>query len=308
MEHGADGLFESALAALDGHDDVAWAHVATATELARTYTFVVVPNAALRERAEALAVQHDLPLVRAILAFTKATATTNDPSAFVAASELFDDAGSPSWSRLSRANAVRYFAGVGQLTNAEALLETPRRPSDGPTRGALALGELQVVLIQGQLADVARRAREELCHLPAPNSTLMGSQIGLTYESLARVAFFSGERDVLVWVVEELEAGGKSTAGRRHAAVASAHLSVLDRAADGRTGRGPNAATLRDRLASSATGGGLLQRETPYLALAAADPDWIAAERAEHRTIRRRGPTRAVRHVALRRRARTVRC
>ena len=30
----------------------------------------------------------------------------------------------------------------------------------------------------------------------------------------------------------------------------------------------------------SATGGGLLQRETPYLAIAAGDPDWIAAERA----------------------------
>ena len=28
------------------------------------------------------------------------------------------------------------------------------------------------------------------------------------------------------------------------------------------------------------TGGGLIQRETPYLALAAGDPDWIAAERA----------------------------
>ena len=30
----------------------------------------------------------------------------------------------------------------------------------------------------------------------------------------------------------------------------------------------------------SATGGGLLRRETPYLAIAAGDPEWIAAERA----------------------------
>ena len=38
--------------------------------------------------------------------------------------------------------------------------------------------------------------------------------------------------------------------------------------------------TLRDRIVGSVTGGGLIQRETPYLALAAGDPEWIAAERA----------------------------
>ena len=56
------------------------------------------------------------------------------------------------------------------------------------------------------------------------------------------------------------------------------------------------------------TGGGLLQRETPYLAIAAGDPDWIAAERAviEQFADRRRS-TRALLHEPRRRRPRTAR-
>ena len=51
---------------------------------------------------------------------------------------------------------------------------------------------------------------------------------GLAYESVARVAFFSGERDVLAWAAAALGEGAKSKVARRLAAVAAAHLSVLD--------------------------------------------------------------------------------
>ena len=52
--------------------------------------------------------------------------------------------------------------------------------------------------------------------------------------------------------------------------IAAAHLHLLD---------GPDA-TLRDRVIGSVTGGGRLQRETPYLSIAAANRDWISADRA----------------------------
>ena len=63
-------------------------------------------------------------------------------------------------------------------------------------------------------------------------------------------------------------------------AVAAAHLSVLDEASPTSSARTAVESTLRERVVGSATGGGLLRRETPYLAIAAGDPEWIAAERA----------------------------
>jgi DNA-binding CsgD family transcriptional regulator len=102
----------------------------------------------------------------------------------------------------------------------------------------------------------------------------------LAYESVARVALFSGERGILAWAASTLGEGAKSTMERRIAAVAAAHLSVLDRGSADSSARTAVESTLRDRLIGSPTGGGLLRRETPYLAIAAGDPDWIESERA----------------------------
>ena len=77
----------------------------------------------------------------------------------------------------------------------------------------------------------------------------------------------------------KLSEGAKSKVARRLAAVAAAHLSVLEENSADSSARTVVESTLRDRLIGSATGGGLLRRETPYLAVAAGDPEWIAAER-----------------------------
>ena len=78
-ERSAEGLFESALAALEGRDDIAWAHVAMAAESARSFTWVVVADEQLRVRAAALAAEHDLVLIRAHLAFTSAAIDHEGP-------------------------------------------------------------------------------------------------------------------------------------------------------------------------------------------------------------------------------------
>ena len=64
------------------------------------------------------------------------------------------------------------------------------------------------------------------------------------------------------------------------AAVAAGHLGILNGADGDRGSRERIDSTLRARVHGTVTGGGLLRRETPYLAIAAADPEWIAAERA----------------------------
>jgi DNA-binding CsgD family transcriptional regulator len=71
----------------------------------------------------------------------------------------------------------------------------------------------------------------------------------------------------------------KSPTARRMAVVASAHLSLFDGPTSDAADRDRTEPTVRERLTRSVTGGGLLQRETPYLAVAAADPDWIADTR-----------------------------
>jgi DNA-binding CsgD family transcriptional regulator len=101
----------------------------------------------------------------------------------------------------------------------------------------------------------------------------------MAYESVARAAFFSGEREVLRWAVESLQRGARSRVTRRVAAVAAAHLSLLDGVVGEAVPGDRLESTLRARLHTSVTGGGLLQRETPYLAVAAGDADWIRAER-----------------------------
>ncbi len=195
-ERRADGLFESALAALEGRDDIAWAHVAMAAEFARTYTWVVVADEELRLRTEALATEHDLVLIRANLAFLSAFVTTRDLGGFAVASELFDEAGSPSWGPLARAIGVRYAAATGRLAAAEELLAAERHASNDLTRAAIVGGAAQIALVRGELSGSARRARDELADLRPPNSARMHVFTDLAYESVARVAFFSGERDV----------------------------------------------------------------------------------------------------------------
>ena len=278
-EHRADGLFESALAALEGRDDIAWAHVAMAAELARTFTWVVVPDKELRSHTEALATEHDLVLIRANLALLSAVVGPGSPQGFGVASELFDEAGSPTWGPFARAVGARYWAATGLLAAAEELLAAEPHTSNDLTLAAIVGGTAQINLVRGELTGSAHRARDELLNLRPPDSTRMQIFTGLAYESVARVAFFSGDDDVLAWAAAALSEGAKSKVARRLAAVAAAHLSVLqENPADSPAGTVVES-TLRDRLIGSTTGGGLLRRETPYLAIAAGDPEWIAAER-----------------------------
>ena len=179
-----------------------------------------------------------------------------------------------------RALGVRYLAATGRLAAAEELLAAQRHATNDLTLAAIVGGETQVALVRGELVGSARRARDELADLTSPNSSRMRIFTSLAYESVARVAFFSGERDVLAWAAASLGEGARSTVERRLAAVAAAHLSVLDEASPNSSARTAVESTLRERLVGSATGGGLLRRETPYLAIAAGDPEWIASERA----------------------------
>ncbi len=103
-----------------------------------------------------------------------------------------------------------------------------------------------------------------------PDTDKLSAFICVALESLARVAFFSGDHDVLAWTVARLERAARAPAPVACTPSRSAHFSLLG---------GPDA-TVGERVVRSATGGGLLQRETPYLAVAAADLDWMAADRA----------------------------
>jgi DNA-binding CsgD family transcriptional regulator len=180
-----------------------------------------------------------------------------------------------------RALGVRYLAATGRLAAAEELLAAQRHATNDLTLSAIVGGETQVALVRGELVGRARRARDELADLTLPNSSRMSVLTSLlAYDGVARVAFFSGERDVLVWAAASLGEGARSTVERRLAAVAAAHLSVFDEVSPNSSARTAVESTLRERLVGSATGGGLLRRETPYLAIAAGDPDWIASERA----------------------------
>ena len=248
-----------------------------AAELARASTSVVVADDELRLRTEALATEHDLVLIRANLAFLSAFVTMEDLEGFTVASELFDEAGSPSWGSFARAIGVRWAAATGRLPDAEELLAAERAASNVLTRVAIVGAAAEVALVRGELGATARTARDELVNLRPPNSWRMHTFTHVAYESVARVAFFSGDRDVLEWAAAALSEGANSRNTRRLASVAAAHLSVLE---DVSPAWPVVDSTLRDRIVGSVTGGGLMKRETPYLALAAGDPDWIAAERA----------------------------
>jgi DNA-binding CsgD family transcriptional regulator len=100
------------------------------------------------------------------------------------------------------------------------------------------------------------------------------------YEALARVAFFSRDRETLEWSVSTLQLAAHNPMARRIAAVALPLPALLDGPATDRSARDHIDAALRTRdIENPSFRGGLLTRETPYLAVAAADPEWIAAER-----------------------------
>ena len=278
-EHRADGLFESALAALEGRDEIAWAHVAMAAEFARTFTWVVVPDEELRLRTEAVAMEHGLVLIRANLAFLSAVVGLRSPGDFGVAGELFDEVGSPTWGQFARAVGARYWAATGRLAAAEELLAAERHTGNDLTLAAIVGVTAQIDLVRGELTGSAGRARGELVKLRPPNSTRMQIHTSLAYENVARVAFFSGDHDVLAWAAGALNEGAKSKVARRFATVAAAHLDVLEKNLADPSARTAVESSLRDRVIGSSTGGGLLRRETPYLAIAAGDPEWIAAER-----------------------------
>ncbi len=228
-EHRADGLFESALAALEGRDDIAWAHVAMAAEFARTFTWVVVPDEELRLRTEAVAIEHDLVLIRANLAFISAVVTTKDPGGFAVASELFDEAGSPTWGPFVRAVGVRYWAATGRLAAAEELLAAERHTSNDLTLAAIVGGAAQVALVRGELdrecAQGARRVGE-----PHDHRTVRGCTSSRASPTRASPASPSSPATVTSsrGRPRALSEGAKSKVARRLAAVAAAHLSVLE--------------------------------------------------------------------------------
>jgi DNA-binding CsgD family transcriptional regulator len=204
---------------------------------------------------------------------------------------------------LARAIGVRWAAATGRLPDAEELLPAEGAASNDLTRAAIVGAAAQVSLVRGVLGATARTARNELVRLRPPNSTRMHAVTNVAYESVARVAFFSGDRDVLAWAAAALSEGANSKSTRRHATVAAAHLSVLD---DASPAWPAVDSTLRDRIVGSVTGGGLIQRETPYLALAAGDPDWIAAERAVTEQFATDNDQRALLHEPRRRRPRVL--
>ena len=181
-----------------------------AAELARASTSVVVADDELRLRTEALATEHDLVLTRANLAFLSAFVTMKDLEGFTVASELFDAAGSPSWGSFARAIGVRWAAATGRLPDAEELLAAERAESNVLTRAAIVGAAAQVALVRGVLGATARTARDELVNLRPPNSWRMHTFTHVAYESVARVAFFSGDRDVLEWAAAALSEGANS--------------------------------------------------------------------------------------------------
>jgi predicted ATPase/class 3 adenylate cyclase/DNA-binding CsgD family transcriptional regulator len=266
-----DGLFESALAALDGQDDVAWAHVAMATTFARAMTWIAHPDTELPARADAIATRHNLPLIHAALTLVAAARKSGDSDGLAAAAARYAIAGSASWSAFATAFAARVLAASGQLDGAEELLSVGlvRTSTADYSQPSLVGARVQIAVVRGMLTDVARSAQGGLDGYP-PGSFKLSTFVCLAYENLARVAFFSGEHDVLAWTVARLERAAKGPSTRRIHTIAAAHLRLLD---------GPDA-TLGERVIRSATGGGLLQRETPYLSIAAADRDWIATDRA----------------------------
>ena len=133
----------------------------------------------------------------------------------------------------------------------------------------------------GDLVDVVRRAWDDLDRLPPLDRSRFTAFSVVAYESVGRAAFLAGDREVLEWVTTHLARVATSGITRRVAVFSATCLSLFDGTEHASDARTRVVGTLRHRaITGSSTGGGLLQRETVYLALAAADNEWIAAERS----------------------------
>ena len=289
-ERATEGLLELALAAVKD-DEVAWAHVAMATAFAYLYAGVVrpgfiwsVPSSPLAthedgmiRRVAAIAERHDLSLVRALTTFVFSATQTSDPAGWTAAGSLFEEAGNPSWASLSRAMGVRFLAATGRIVEAEEAMRTPMASGDTVRMMAIG-GEAQVAVVRGRLAGIVQLGREA-ADLELPRSSTLFVTAGLAYEALARAAFFAGDRDVLAWAAQLLERVARTRISRRYAAIALAYRYVADGAERGEPPEEWIPAAVLAGMRDSVTGGGLLQRESAYLAVATADVAWIAAER-----------------------------
>ena len=206
--------------------------------------------------------------------------TTRNLGGFAVASELFDEAGSPSWGPLARAIGARYWAATGRLAAAEELLAAERHASNDLTlrcdRRRRCPGRVWCAA-----SSAGVRARRGMSWWTSDHRTVRGCTYSRTSPTRASLASPSSPATVTSsrGRPAALSEGAKSKVARRLAAVAAAHLSVLEENSADSSARTVVESTLRDRLIGSATGGGLLRRETPYLAIAAGDPEWIAAER-----------------------------
>ena len=282
-ESGGQDLFELALTSLDGIDDIAWAYVAMAASVAIGFTSLTPADEAVRRRAEYLAEVHDLRLVQAMLRLTDALITGNDPAGLVLASGWFAEAGSPSWSATAAMYAARYYSSVGQLDVAERLLDEASgsdTPNDFRESGMLG-ARVHVAYCRGQLGDLAERTRRGYGALPPLTGAHLSVYMNVGYEVVARIAFFAADRESLEWAATALATvPGGGRVPRRMAAIAAAHVSLFDGPRADPSIREAIDSTLRQRVQGSAIGGGFMQRETPYLSVAAADVEWIASERA----------------------------
>lgn len=281
-ESAGQDLFELALTALDGIDDIAWAYVAMAASVAIGFTWLTPADEAVRRRADYLAEMHDLRLVRAMLRLTDALLTGTDPAGLALASGWFAEAGSPSWSATAAMYAARYYSSVGQLDVAQRLLDEASdsdTPNDFRESGMLG-ARAHVAYCRGQLGDLAERTRRGYGALPPLTGAHLSVYMNLGYEVVARIAFFAADRESLEWAATELARVGGGRVPRRIAAIASAHVNLFDGPRADPSIREAIDSTLRQRVQGSAIGGGFMQRETPYLSVAAADVEWIASERA----------------------------
>jgi DNA-binding CsgD family transcriptional regulator len=246
------------------------------------FTSLTPADEAVRRRAEYLAGLHDLRLVQAMLRLTDALITGTDPAGLALASGWFAEAGSPSWSTTTAMYAARYYSSVGQLDVAERLLDGASgsdTPNDFRQSGLLG-ARAHIAYCRGQLVDLAESTRRSLGVLPPLTGAHLSVYMNLGYEVVARIAFLAGDRESLEWAATALARAGGGRVPRRIAAIASAHLSLFDGPRADPSIREAIDSTLRQRVQGSAIGGGFMQRETPYLSVAAADVEWIASERA----------------------------
>ena len=139
-----------------------------------------------------------------------------------------------------------------------------------------------VAYCRGQLGDLAERTRRGYGALPPLTGAHLSVYMNVGYEVVARIAFFAADRESLEWAAAAVKATGSGggRVQRRMAAIAAAHVSLFDGPRADPSIREAIDSTLRQRVQGSAIGRGFMQRETPYLSVAAADVEWIASERA----------------------------